>query len=123
MTKRKEKSKSVISEKKRIELNLVLSEFEIPPMQDVLVIGKRAPIGPEAAKQMANSTAPSQFLFIPLRDNVIETILIRKKVLQLIPEEHLVPLIVEEAKKIIGEEDVIKIRLSVQVSVRKVIEI
>jgi hypothetical protein len=26
-----------------------MSEFEMPPMQDALIVGKRAPIGPEAS--------------------------------------------------------------------------
>ncbi len=122
MTKRRETPKSIIP-KKRIELDLIFSEFEIPPMRDALVIGKRAPIGSEAAKQMADSTAPEQFVLIPVKDRVIEAILVRKKILHIVPREHLIPLITEEARKIITEEEVVKIKLNAQILVRKIIEI
>jgi len=36
--------------KKKAEICMRLSEFEMPPMQDVLIVGKKAPIGPEAAR-------------------------------------------------------------------------
>lgn len=38
---------------KRAEINMRLSEFEMPPMQDILIVGKKAPIGPEAARRIS----------------------------------------------------------------------
>ncbi|MBO8129218.1 MAG: hypothetical protein H0Z39_08490 [Peptococcaceae bacterium] len=46
--------------KKKAEIQLSLSEFEIPPMQDVLLVGNEAPIGPEAARRMVDALSPDQ---------------------------------------------------------------
>ena len=111
------------NEKKKAEINLTLSEFEMPPMRDILILGKRAPIGPEAAKRMADAIAPERFVLITVNDKIIEAILLRKTLLQLIPQEHLIPTIIEEARKIMREEMVIKIEMDINISVTKIIEL
>ena len=111
------------SEKKEAEIRLKFSEFEIPPMRDVLVIGRRAPVGPEAAKRMADAVSPDRFVIISVNDNIIEAILLRKALLQLVPQERLIPIIIEEAKKIMQEENVVKIGVEINISVKRVIEL
>lgn len=111
------------SEKKKAEINLKLSEFEIPPMRDILILGKRAPLGPEAAKRMADAVSPECFALITVNDKIIEAVLLRKTLLQLIPQEHLIPAVIEEARKIMREEMVIKIEVDINISVTKIIEL
>jgi len=109
--------------KRKAEIDLKLSEFDIPPMRDALVIGKRAAIGPEAAKCMATAVSPGRFVIIPVNDKIIETIVLRKALLQLVPQEQLISIIREEAGKIMQQEDVIKIDIDVNISVKKIIDL
>lgn len=109
--------------KKKAEVNLKLSEFEIPPMRDILVIGKRAPIGPEAARRMADAVSPGRFMVIPVDDKIIEAILLRKALLQLVPQKYLIPPIVEETRKIMQKENVIKVDIDINISVKRIIEL
>jgi hypothetical protein len=111
------------NEKKKAEINLKLSEFEIPPMRDILILGKRAPIGPEAAKRMADAVSPECFVLITVNDKIIEALLVKKTLLQLIPQEHLIPTIIEESRKIMRKEMVIKIEMDINISVTKIIEL
>lgn len=53
-------SKNVDSTKKA-EITMRMSEFEMPPVQDALIVGKRAPIGPEAARRMVDILSPNQY--------------------------------------------------------------
>jgi hypothetical protein len=41
---------------KKADILIRFSEFEIPPMQDVLIVGRKAPIGPEAARRIGRLT-------------------------------------------------------------------
>lgn len=109
--------------KRKAEITLRLSEFEIPPMRDILVIGKRAPIGPEAAKRMADAVAPDRFMVIPVNDKTIEAILLRKTILQLVPQERLVLLIIEEAKEIMQKENVVRVGLNIEILTKRIIEL
>lgn len=109
--------------KRKAEINLKLSEFENPPMRDALVIGRRAPIGAEAAKCMATAVSPGRFIVIPINDKIIETIVFRKGLLQLVPQEQLVPIIREEAGRIMQQEDVIKFDIDVNISVKRTVDL
>ena len=117
----KKPSNEKYSVKRTAEVNLMLSAFEIPPMRDVLVIGRKAPIGCKAAKCMADAVSPDRFIVIPINDKVIEAILLRKALLQLMPQELLIPIIIEETKTIMHEESVIKINLAITISVKRTV--
>ena len=111
------------NEKRKAEISLKLSEFEIPPMRDILIIGRRASIGPQAAKRMADAVSPDHFIIIPIKDEIIEAILLRKTLLQLVPQKHLIPTIIEETRRIMHKENVIKIDIDINISVKKIIEL
>ncbi|MGI6035121.1 MAG: hypothetical protein ACOYCE_04895 [Limnochordia bacterium] len=48
------------------EMTLCSSESSIPPMQDTLLIGRKAAIGPAAAKQMVDALSPDEYEVISL---------------------------------------------------------
>lgn len=64
--------------KRQLELRLSGQLFEIPPLWDVLLIGRHAPIGPEAARRMAESLAPGQFTLLRVEKGPVEALLVRK---------------------------------------------
>lgn len=111
------------SGKRKAEVNLRLSEFEIPPMRDILVIGKKAPIGIEAAKCMASAVSPKRFIIVPVNDKTIEAIMLREALLQLVPKKQLISTVIEEAGKIMRKEDVIKIDINIDILVKRIIEL
>ncbi len=68
--------------KRQLELRLSGQIFEIPPLWDVLLIGRLAPIGPEAARRMAESLAPGQFTLLKVEKGPVEAFLVRKSLLR-----------------------------------------
>ena len=109
--------------KKRANIIMRLSEFEMPPMQDVLLVGKRAPIGPEAARRMVDILSPEQYTIIKVDHFFIEAIVIRKTLLNILEKEKIVPIIMEEGGKIANENMIIKAQVSITLEVSKSIEI
>ncbi|MEW5818206.1 MAG: hypothetical protein AB1798_22805 [Spirochaetota bacterium] len=108
---------------RKAEINLRLAEFEFPPMQDVLLIGKRAPIGPEAAKKMSDALSPDQYEIIPLEHELFEAAVVRRSLLKILPREKLFPVILEEGTRIASENTVIKIQVNATIQVNKVIDL
>ncbi|WP_371366487.1 hypothetical protein SRRS_08280 [Sporomusa rhizae] len=108
---------------KKVELSMRLSEFEIPPMQDVLIIGKKAPIGSEAAKRMVNILSPDQYEIKKLEHPSIEAIVIRKSLLNMLPQDKLISLVLEEGEKIANETMIVKVQLNITIIVSKSIEV
>jgi len=103
-------------------LDMELSTFEIPPSGEALVLAKRCPIGPEAAKRMLDSVAPGQFELIQPGDDLIDGILVKKYLFLRTDKESLIKTILEEAKAIMGDECMIRIRCDIRVAVRREIQ-
>ncbi|HMM20039.1 MAG TPA: hypothetical protein PKA10_04815 [Selenomonadales bacterium] len=113
-----------ISEKSRkADVKMRLAEFEMPPMQDVLIVGKAAPIGPEAARRMVDILSPDQYVIEKVEHEVIEAVIIRKAVLNMIQRDKLVALILEEGEKIANDKMIIKVQVQITLEVHKSVEL
>lgn len=108
---------------KKVEINIRLSEFEVPPIQDVLVVGKKAPIGPEAARRMVDVLSPDQYDILKIDHPFIEAIIIRKALCRILSPEKIIKLIVEESEKIMDEDMLIKMQLDISLQISKVIDL
>ncbi|WP_238357377.1 hypothetical protein [Cohnella zeiphila] len=91
-------------------------------MQDLLIIGKRAPIGPEAVRRMAEALSPDQFSIVRIEHPKIEAVLIRTSLLQMLDERVLVNIIIQEAEALINETMVLRSELKVAVSVQREVD-
>lgn len=108
---------------RKAHLNLRLSEFEIPPMQDVLLVGERAPIGPEAVRRMVDALSPEQYEIIDLDHSVFEALVIRKSLLKQITQDKLLPILLEEGTRIATAESVVKVQVSTVIEVNRGIDL
>ncbi|MCD5406789.1 MAG: hypothetical protein LRZ99_03745 [Desulfotomaculum sp.] len=108
---------------RKAEINMNLSEFEIPPIWEVLLIGKKAPIGPAAAKQMVDVLSPEQYEVRSLEHPIFEALVIKKTIIKMLPFEKLLPAILEEGERIANENILLKIKLNINIQVNKEIDL
>lgn len=108
---------------KKANIIMRLSEFEMPPMQDALIVGKKAPIGPEAARRMVDILSPEQYAIIKINHEQIEAIVIRKTLLNFLTQEKLVEVIMQEGGKIANENMIVKAQINITLEVSKLIEL
>lgn len=108
---------------RKATLTLKISEFEVPPMQDMLIIGRKAPIGPEAVRRMAEALSPEQFTLIKMDHPKIEAVLLRNSLLQMIDEKLLMNIILEEAERMISDSMVLRSELKIAVSVQREVDL
>jgi hypothetical protein len=116
------KNKKSFSNRKA-NLEIRFSEFDLPPMQDILLIGKRAAIGPEATRRMVEALAPGQYEVIIIEDSNIEAIAIKTSLFNWMPRDTLIKTILEEGMKFTSERSLIKAKLEISVSVFKEVDI
>lgn len=111
--------------KKQMEMELRLSgqAFEIPPLWDALLIGRQAPIGPEAAKRMADSMAPGQFELVRIQGTPVEAVLIRKTLLKVLTPEALPELLLEELAPLISEDQVVRVQVQVVLHTARTVQL
>ncbi|MFZ5435693.1 MAG: hypothetical protein ACOZCF_05150 [Bacillota bacterium] len=109
--------------KRKADVTIRLSEFEIPPMQDILLVGKRAPIGPEAIRRMVNALSPDQYEVIQLDHDIFEAAVLKKSLVKLLPEDKLLPIILEEGARIATEKTVVKAQVNIVIQVSQVVDL
>ncbi|MBU5676329.1 hypothetical protein KQI88_07860 [Alkaliphilus sp. MSJ-5] len=114
---------SRIEGNKKAEINMRFSEFEVPPMQDVLIVGKRAPIGPEAARRMVDILSPDQYEIVRIEDRYFEAIVVRKSLLNMLPQDKLIKMIMEEGGKIANDTMIIRAQIRITLNVSKSIDL
>ncbi|MCM8709429.1 hypothetical protein M2651_00120 [Clostridium sp. SYSU_GA19001] len=108
---------------KKADISMRFSEFEMPPMQDVLLVGKRAPIGPEAARRMVDVLSPEQYEIIRIEHEYIEAVVVRKSLLNMLSKDKLIPIIMEEGGRIANESMIIKAQVNITLNVSKSIDL
>lgn len=104
-------------------LSIRLSEFEIPPMQDLLLVGKRAPIGPEAVRRMVDALSPDQYDVVSVKHEIFEAIVVRRSLVKLLPLERLLTIILEEGERISTEDMVMKAQISISINVSREVDL
>lgn len=106
--------------KKIIEIDSILSRFEVPPLQDILVIGKEAPIGRKAMERAIDFMSQGNYKTISFEsDQIIEAVIVKKSVLRMASEKILVDFLKEEIKPGMCSEDMLKLRLEILVKTKK----
>ncbi len=108
---------------RRASLTMKMTEFEMPPMQDLLIIGKRAPIGPEAVRRMAEALSPDQFSILKIDHPKVEGVLIRNSLLEMLDKQLLLEIILEEADRLINESMVLRAEMKITVSLQREVEL
>ena len=107
--------KDIPSRKKKYTVNMICRSAMLPPVRDVLVIGKKTPVGAKGVVEAMQAMTPGMFRHITVDHPVIDSLLVRESDLRKIPERHLVAEILECAEGIMDESDALSIDLDVQV--------
>jgi len=108
---------------RKAELTIRLTEFEIPPMRDVLLVGKKAPIGPEAVRRMVDALSPDQYEIIHIDHPVFEAAVIKKSIIQLMPKEKLLPIITEEGERMASESSLLKAQVNIVIQINRGVDL
>jgi hypothetical protein len=108
-------------EGRKADITIRLSEFDLPPMQDILLIGRDAPIGPEAAKRMVDAVAPEQYELLRLENGNVEAVVVRRRLLNMLPKERLLPLVLDEVERFAPANMVIKGQVTVNIVINRLV--
>ena len=100
---------------RRINMQLRFTRYEVPPLKDALLIGKRAPIGANSISRAFEELSPGVFTLIHLEHPVIEGVLIRTSNLRKLPQAELVRRLLRQADQIMDESDTLHVTLDFEI--------
>jgi hypothetical protein len=107
----------------KVELNMQIQRFHLPPVESALLVGRRAGIGPKAMNKALAEMLPGVFQLISVEHPVIEAIIVRTTHLRTVPEERLVQLLVARCEPFMDETDMIHVRMELIIHANEKFEI
>lgn len=96
-----------------------VTEYEIPPIRDALVLGRDAPIGCQAMRRALTLLVKTPFEHIEIDDPVVSDLLVRTSLLRRISQDRLVGFVLERVKPLMGLDEVLHLELDVEVLIEK----
>lgn len=94
-----------------------VTEYQIPPFRDALVLGREASIGCRAVRRALSLLVKTPFAHIELDDPVIADILIREDLLRRMSQERVIAFAIEHIKPLMGITEVLQVELDIEVTV------
>jgi hypothetical protein len=102
---------------KKTHISARVEEYAIPPLKDMLVLGKLSPIGCIAMRRAIELLIKAPFEHIEIEDDVISDILVRKPILRRIPKDRLIDFVLANLKPMMGTDEVLHAEIDVSVFV------
>jgi hypothetical protein len=102
---------------RRINIQLRFTRYEVPPLRDALIIGKRAPIGANSISRAFEELSPGAFTLIRPEHRVVEAVLIRTSDLRKLPQQELLSRLLRQADQMMDESDTLHVALDFEIIV------
>ncbi len=100
---------------KKIHITARVGEYAIPPLKDMLVMGKQAPIGCIAMRRAIELLIKTPFEHIEIEDDVISDILVRQHLLKRVSKDGLIDFVMTNVKPLMGPDEVLHAEIDVSV--------
>jgi hypothetical protein len=102
--------------KRHIAVTLRMSQFELPPVNSALVVGRRSPIGSNALENALEEILPGAFVRVEVQHPVIEAVLVRRSITRRIDQDKLVELFVRHAQDTMEDTEALRVTCELVVS-------
>ena len=103
--------------RRKVNLELRFTRYHLPPLDNALIIGKRAAVGANGINRAFQELSPDTFQLIRLDHPIAEAVLIRSSDLRKLPQEELISRLLKEADQIMDESDTLHVKLTFEVVV------
>jgi len=100
----------------KVQISARVYEYSVPPMKDMLVLGKHSPIGCIAMRRALDLLVKAPFEHIELEnDDIISDILVRQLLLKRISKDELVNFVLAHIKPLLSPEEMLHVELDINV--------
>jgi hypothetical protein len=104
---------------RQTRVSVKLREFDLPPVGDAVVIGKRAPIGPRALLESLERMLPGVYEMVPVEDHsVVEAVIINQRCTPMLERDRIVKLVLQNAAPLMHESSMLQVSLEAEVTIQ-----
>ncbi len=97
-------------------LRVQVRPFKIPPVEDALVLGRKAAIGCYAIRRALHLLMAVPFVHIELDDEIVSDLIVRDTVLRRFPRDRLVAFVLEKIKPLMQAEEILHLAIETEVT-------
>ncbi len=109
---------------RQLQLEASIEIFKIPPFHDILVVGRKAPIGKNTFIKILDWIAPNQFVKLDILDSSeIEAFLVHRSLFNFLGEEALREIVMEEVEPMMEEGLILDISVRFRKIVKRTIDL
>lgn len=100
---------------KKYSIELSFEEIELPPFQDILVLGKNSTQGKMGLYKSLEMLAPNSFHFIEVKHKRVEAVFINKRLLRKISSKKIMKLLAKKVFPYMSDEELLKVNLKLAI--------
>lgn len=105
---------------KAISIRMDFDVIKLPPVRDILVLGKRVPQGKYGVIQSFDFLAPDTFEMIDVPNSInesVDAVIVNKAILKRIPREKLMSVLAEHVFPFVSAGEAVRVDFTVTTSV------
>ncbi len=100
----------------KYSIDLSFEEVQLPPFQDILVVGKNSPQGKIGLSKSLELLLPGGFEIIEVQETNVEVVIISKKILKKIPFKQILKLLSKKVFPYVASGELLKVDLKLNFS-------
>lgn len=95
------------------KVSLKIEGITLPPVQDILILGRNCPHGPKSIGRCFSLLSTEEFNTVIVDDAHVQAILVNRKILQRMPEAEVVRILRQRAFPFISADEVVRVEFRV----------
>lgn len=99
----------------KTHINISFEEIKLPPFEDILVIAKNSSFGKIGVVNSLEMLEPEKFTAIDIDDEIVELVLINKKLINKIPSAKIIELLRKYVFPYITHDEIIKVDFKIKI--------
>ncbi len=104
------------NDNKKYSLSLSFNEITLPPVEDILILGKLSSQGKNGLSKTFDYLVPDTFVVIDVTHENVEAIFVNKRIITKISVEKLIEILEKKVFPYISAQEIIKVDLKVKIS-------
>lgn len=107
---------ALTASKQTFNVTLSFEKAQLPPFNDILLLGRKSPIGMSGVKKSLDFLVPDNFEIVSMEDATVEAMVVNKSILKRLSIAKLIALLQESVIPYMSETEIMKVDISVRIS-------
>jgi len=104
-----------VENQRKYSVQLSFEEIKLPPLEDILVLGKKCPQGKIGVYKSFELLVPNEFEVFEITDSNIEAVLINKKLLIKIDSTSIINILKEKVFPFVSDSEILKVDFKLRI--------